>query len=217
VKPHDLLRNAHGRGHHHGPGTSSAGNILTGRHAALYDRFAAGWVLGRLYRAVAAQLVDAVPPGGSLLDVGTGPGRLLVEVARRRPDVRVVGVDPSADMVRHAQDRARLAGLCDRVDVQVAAGETLPFADASFDVVTSTLSAHHWADVATAVGGQTRVLRPGGQLFVYDLRRASSAAVTAALLGHFPAAAIVRPRLGRLARTFMVCDRATKGAQLAEG
>jgi ubiquinone/menaquinone biosynthesis C-methylase UbiE len=213
MRPHDLFRKAHG----HGPGTLAPGNVLTGRHAALYDRFAAGWVLGRLYRAVAAQLVEAVPRGGSVLDVGTGPGRLLVEIARRRPDLRVVGVDPSEDMIGHARDRARAAGLADQVDVQIAAGETLPFAEASFHVVTSTLSAHHWSDVSVAVAEQARVLRPQGQLFVYDLRRASSAAVTAALLAQFPDGGIADPRLGGLARAFIVCERATKGGHLSEG
>src|SRR3954454_24718209 len=110
--------------------------VLTGRHAALFDRVAAGWVLRGLYRAVAAQLVHSVPPGGSILDVGTGPGRLLVEIALRRPDVRLIGIDPSADMVRRAQDRARDAGLADgRIEVHTAAAESLPFPDAGVDVV----------------------------------------------------------------------------------
>jgi ubiquinone/menaquinone biosynthesis C-methylase UbiE len=183
--------------------------ILTGHHASLYNRFAAGLVLGPVYRAVAAQVGDAAPDGGSVLDVGTGPGRLLAEIAARCPGLRVAGVDPSPDMVRHARDRIRAAGLADRVDVEAGAAETLPFPDDSIDVVTSTLSAHHWADVATAVGEQTRVLRPGGRLVVVDLRR-SGAAVGAALLTHFPEPAIARPRLGGLGALLVVCHVATK-------
>ena len=52
----------------------------------------------------------------------------------------------------------------------MAPAEDLSFPDASFDVVVSTLSAHHWADPAQAFAAQARVLRPGGQLRVYDLR-----------------------------------------------
>jgi ubiquinone/menaquinone biosynthesis C-methylase UbiE len=190
--------------------------VLTGRHAALYNRFAAGLVLGRLYRAVAAQLVDSVPSGGSVLDVGTGPGRLLVEVARRRPDLHVVGVEPSPDMVGHAQDRIGAAGFAERIDVHAASAETLPFPDDSFDAVTSTLSAHHWADVVQAVAEQARVVRPGGRLLVCDLRR-SSVAVRAALVQQFPDTAIERVPLRGLAAALVVCHRVTKGARPLAG
>ena len=49
--------------------------------------------------------------------------------------------------------------------------ESLPFAAGAFDLVLSTLSAHHWADPTAAINEQVRVLRPGGQLRIYDLRR----------------------------------------------
>jgi ubiquinone/menaquinone biosynthesis C-methylase UbiE len=208
----DILRKGL-HGHH--TGERSGRMVLTGRHAALYDRIAAGLVLGRLYGAVAAQLVDALPRGGSVLDVGTGPGALLVEVARRRPDVRVVGVDPSTDMVGHAQNRARVAGLADRIEVHTAGAEALPFPDDSFDAVSSTLSAHHWSDLETAIAEQARVLRPGGQLLVYDLRR-SSTSLVAALRVQFPHASIERPRQGRLAAALGVSHRVTKGVSLPD-
>ncbi|MGV1008612.1 MAG: class I SAM-dependent methyltransferase [Dermatophilaceae bacterium] len=143
--------------------------VMRGAAAERYDRFVARWVLARLYRAVAADVAAVTPPGGEVLDVGTGPGRLLVELAGRRPDIGAAGVDPSEDMVRLA--RARLADTAHgRADVREAGAESLPFPDGSFDVVVSTLSAHHWADPAAAVAEQARVLRPGGQLRVYDLR-----------------------------------------------
>ena len=50
--------------------------------------------------------------------------------------------------------------------------ESLPFSAGKFDLVLSTLSAHHWADPGAAINEQARVLRPGGQLpRIYDLRR----------------------------------------------
>ena len=143
--------------------------VMRGAAAARYDRFVARWVLVRLYRAVAADVAVLTPPGGEVLDVGTGPGRLLVELARRRPDIGVAGVDPSEDMVRIAS--ARLDAMAHgRAQVQVAPAEDLTFPEASFDVAVSTLRAHHWADPARAFTEQSRVLRPGGQLRVYDLR-----------------------------------------------
>jgi ubiquinone/menaquinone biosynthesis C-methylase UbiE len=151
-----------------------------------------------------------VPPGGSVLDVGTGPGHLLVEIGRRRPDVRIVGVDPSADMVGHAEHRTAEASLHERVEVRVGAAESLPFGEESFDAVVSTLSAHHWADVAAAVREQARVVRAGGSIWVFDLRRAPVREVAQRLGAE--AALVVRPaRLGRVASVVLVGYRADRG------
>lgn len=154
---------------HHRHGHQESDRVMRGAAAVRYDRFVARWVLPRLYRAVAADVAAVTPPGGEVLDVGTGPGQLLVELARRRPDIEVVGVDPSEDMVRMASSRLDTMAH-GRAQVHVAPAEDLSFPDASFDVVVSTLSAHHWADPAQAFAAQARVLRPGGQLRVYDLR-----------------------------------------------
>jgi ubiquinone/menaquinone biosynthesis C-methylase UbiE len=154
----------HGRRHRGGHG------VICGRSAAIYDLLFARWVLRRLYRAVARELGSALPPNASVLDVGTGPGRLLLELAQGRSDVRLVGVDPSEDMIRRGKDHARTAGLEDRIQLETVPAESLPFPAETFDVVLSTLSAHHWADPGAAIHEQTRVLRPGGQLRVYDLR-----------------------------------------------
>ncbi len=193
---------------HHASGN---GRVLTGRHADRYDRVVAGWLLVPLYRAVAAHVAAAVPEGGRVLDVGTGPGRLLVDLAARRPDLHLVGVDPSPEMVAHARRRSRDAGLVDRLEVARGVAESLPFADASFDAVTSTLAAHHWSDVGAAIAEQVRVVRPGGRLWICDLR-ASARTVEAALAAERPSASVARPRLGRVAAAVVACRQVTKPA-----
>ena len=92
-------------------------------------------------------------------------------IAQGRSDLRLVGVDPSEDMIRRGRDHARTAGLEDRIEFETVPAESLPFAAGTFDLVLSTLSAHHWADPTAAINEQVRVLRPGGQLRIYDLRR----------------------------------------------
>jgi SAM-dependent methyltransferase len=68
-----------------------------------------------------------------------------------------------------AQGRALAAGRgIDNVEFRRADVEQLPFADASFDLVTSRLSAHHWPHPQAALRGFRRVLRPGGRLLLGD-------------------------------------------------
>lgn len=137
-----------------------------GRGSRIYDR-AARWLARDAYRRIAEDVAALAPHGGAVLDVGTGPGVLLVETARLRRDLRVTGLDLSADMVAAAQRNT--ADLGDRVEVRVGDVTDPPFADASFDLVVTSFSAHHWADPAGAVPELARVLRPGGRLAVYDL------------------------------------------------
>lgn len=142
---------------------------IDGAHSRLYARLAR-WPFRGMYRRIAAEVGAAAPRGATVLDVGTGPGQLLVELGRRRPDLRITGIDLSPDMVALAGDNVRRAGLGDRVTIRAADVADLPFEDGSFDLVVSTLSMHHWAAVAPAVAELARVLRPGGAAWIYDLR-----------------------------------------------
>lgn len=140
--------------------------MFEGRGSRVYD-FLARRPLRGLYRRIADDLVETVPPDADVLDVGTGPGVLLVELAERRPDVRVTGIDLSADMIAAA--RRNLRGFGERATARVADVTALPFGDDAFDVVVTSFSMHHWDRPADAVPELARVLRPGGRLYVYDL------------------------------------------------
>lgn len=74
----------------------------------------------------------AIVQGKRVLDLGCGDGRLALGAAPHAKEV--VGVDPDADLIDGATERARAAGL-GNVRFQVAAGQSLPFPDGSFDVV----------------------------------------------------------------------------------
>ena len=156
LRPH-----VHRHGHSHDP------DMFTGGAVRHYERVAR-WFLRGLYRRVAADVAAAAPPRAAVLDVGTGPGLLLAEIARRRPDLRVTGVDVSPDMVSAAE--RHLAHLGDRASVHVADAADLPFEDGMFDLAVCSLSVHHWADVAAGVAEVARVVGPSGEIRVYDLR-----------------------------------------------
>jgi ubiquinone/menaquinone biosynthesis C-methylase UbiE len=148
-----------------------------GRASRFYD-LVTGTLLRRLYRRLAQDIADVAPDGATVLDIGTGPGVLLVELARLRPDLRLTGLDLSPDMVAAAS--RRLAPYGTMATVQVGDVTALPFADHSFDLIVSSLSLHHWDDPEAAVPQLARVLRPGGSLRIYDFRFAPFERITAA-------------------------------------
>jgi ubiquinone/menaquinone biosynthesis C-methylase UbiE len=169
-----------------------------------YDRHA-GATFGGMYRRVADDVAAAVPTGGTVLDAGCGSGRLVMEIAKRRPDLQVHGIDLEQGMVDVASRHAERAGVADRVRFTVADLADLPLPDGSIDMVVSTASLHHWTDVGAVIGSLDRVLRPSGQIWIYDMRlvpvgkvRVASSALgrrvdrTLVRTGRFPAALFQR-------------------------
>lgn len=128
------------------------------------------WPHFRLIRWFAARQT-AAGVAGRALDIGSGPGKLALELARRSPALTVVGIDSSPEMVQLATENAREAGLGDRVTFGEGSVEAIPFPEASFDLVVSTLSLHHWSDPVAGLRETGRVTRPFGRYFVLDLRR----------------------------------------------
>jgi len=153
------------------------------RHGELYERWA-GRVAGRLYARVTADvLLVALPHGARILDVGTGPGLLPLRIAAACPQFRINAVDLSPQMIDRARRSAAASGQAEAVTFTVADVAALPFADATFDLVVSTISQHHWSDPGAGLRELNRVLRPDAQAWIYDfrlsLRRAQTAALTA--------------------------------------
>jgi ubiquinone/menaquinone biosynthesis C-methylase UbiE len=113
----------------------------------------------------------AIAAGEEVLDVGCGTGTLAVAAARAAPGVKVTGLDADPSILAKARERAADAGL----DIGFDEGRStaLPYADASFDLVLSTLFFHHLPDHAKreTAAEVVRVLRPGGRLVVGDLGR----------------------------------------------
>jgi ubiquinone/menaquinone biosynthesis C-methylase UbiE len=109
-----------------------------------------------------AEIKGGQPPE-SILDVGCGTGRLLRKAGTRWPSARRTGVDLAEGMIGVARR------LTPGADFLVGAAETLPLADASMDVILSTISFHHWSDQATGVSNVARMLRPGGIFCLADI------------------------------------------------
>jgi arsenite methyltransferase len=144
----------------------------------------AGWMVwdskvGKLWSR--DRLLDGLKLRGdeTVLDVGCGRGLLLIGAAKRLTTGNAVGVDIwnaedlSGNRPEATLENARLEGVAERVEVKDGDARRLPFADGAFDVVVTTGALHNIYNAAerdTAVREIARVLKPGGRLFLGDVR-----------------------------------------------
>lgn len=134
-------------------------------------------------RAVKERVLDraALQSGADVLDVGCGTGTLAL-AALRRQAVRMTGMDADPEVLARARRKAERAGLEIAFDEGLAT--RLPYEDARFDAVLSTLFFHHLedADKRQTAAELARVLRPGGRLVVGDMGRSQDPLMRAATL-----------------------------------
>jgi ubiquinone/menaquinone biosynthesis C-methylase UbiE len=110
---------------------------------------------------------------GRALDVGTGPGQMVMKLAQRLARWEFTGVDRSRGMI--AQARASLAArgeeLSGRVGFEVADGNRLPFPDQSFELVMCNSVLHHLAEPQKVLSEMARLAAANGAILLRDLRR----------------------------------------------
>jgi len=152
-----------------------------GRWASTYDEH---WLQPRFFEPVQEATLDRAallaPNPRRVLDVGCGTGALLRKVAKRFPRADLSGVDPAPGMV----EAARKAWRGDRPARFVqAAAEHLPFEGGEFELVTSTVSFHHWQDQRAGLHEIGRVLAPGGSVVLADMFAVSWLRVWFAVFG----------------------------------
>jgi len=112
-----------------------------------------------------------------LLDVGCGGGLLLNEAAKRLPNGKAIGIDIWAPHTGGGNynllmKNANAEGVADRIEFKQADVRSMPFEDAAFDVIVSSGALHHigheMPDHEKAIKEMLRVLKPGGQIVLWD-------------------------------------------------
>ena len=122
-----------------------------------------------------------------VLDVGCGLGLFLIGAAKRLSTGRAVGIDKwqqedlSGNHAAGTLDNAMIEGVADKVEVHTGDARKLPFDDASFDVVLSSMALHNIYNAGerqTAVREIARVLGSGGRVLIADVRHIRRYAAT---------------------------------------
>ena len=128
------------------------------------------WLLNKPF----AKMVSGVGlEHGKVLDVGTGPGWIPIQLALQHPGWEIWGVDASPDMVALATRHAAEAQVGDRVHFMVGDATNLPFDTGHFDLSVSHFMLHHMERPEQLFNEMARVTRGGGKIVIKDLRRQS--------------------------------------------
>lgn len=147
-----------------------------------YDREIKTWS-----RYVAKSVVSVIKKWGSveptILDVGSGTGRLAVEVARAVPGAQLVGIDLSEAAIQVGMENAEAGQVGSRVSFERGDAENMPFQDRMFDVVISSNTLHLVKHPVKMFDEIQRVLSPKGKFLISDFRRSW----LAIFVGHFRA------------------------------
>jgi ubiquinone/menaquinone biosynthesis C-methylase UbiE len=122
------------------------------------------------FRALASRIAGELDPGDWVLEVAPGPGYLAVELARL--GLKVSALDISRTFVRLTAENAARTGVA--VDVREGDASAMPFEADSFDFVVCRAAFKNFSRPVEALQEMRRVLRPGGQALIIDMRREAS-------------------------------------------
>ena len=103
----------------------------------------------------------------NILDVATGTGDLAIEMLKATPD-KITGIDISNGMLEIGRKKIKEKGLEDKISLQQADSENLPFEDNDFDAVCVSFGARNFENLENGLSEMYRVLKPGGKLYILE-------------------------------------------------
>lgn len=117
------------------------------------------------------QAINLGTQEGRVLDIGCGPGQILLKLALRKPNIQLIGIDLSWIMIQEALKKVNKTSLRSRISLLVGDAKCLPFENESFDLVLCNSVLHHSSNSLGLLNEITRVIKPTGALLVRDLKR----------------------------------------------
>lgn len=140
-----------------------------------------------VYAPFARKIMKCVVPlerGAMIVDLGTGPGLLSIELGKLWPQAKIIGVDLSTEMLKIARKNAHEAGVSN-YETRLGRAEEIPMESHSVDLVVTQSSFHEWEDVKKGLSEILRVLKPGGSFMLKDYNRGWLSPWKRKLLGLF--------------------------------
>ena len=126
-----------------------------------------------VYTPFARKIVKCLAPlerGATIVDLGTGPGLLSIELNKLLPQAKIIGVDPSSEMLKIARKNADEAGMSN-YETRLERAEEIPIESNSVNLVVTQSSLHEWENPQKGLSEIFRVLKPGGSLILKDYNR----------------------------------------------
>ena len=120
------------------------------------------------HQQAAQELSKKIPAGSRVLEIAPGPGFFCIELARLG-QYDITGLDISHSFVAIANENAAKAGV--RVNFRQGNASAMPFEDESFDFTVCQAAFKNFSQPVRAIAEMYRVLRPGGQSLIIDMRR----------------------------------------------
>ena len=102
------------------------------------------------------------------LDIATGTAEVAIEVAKKHPATKTVGIDPSMNMLRIAKKKIEDLDLGEKIALVSAAAENLPFAEKQFDSATIAFGIRNTVDYELSLKEIRKVLRENGKLLILE-------------------------------------------------
>lgn len=134
-----------------------------------------------------------LPADARVLDLATGTADLAIDIARIHSDARIIGSDPSTNMLAVGRTKVASRQLADRIDLITGDAQAIDLPKASVDGITIAFGIRNVPDRARALREMARVCKPGGRVAILELSEPSGGLIAA--LARFHIRHVV-PRLG---------------------
>jgi demethylmenaquinone methyltransferase / 2-methoxy-6-polyprenyl-1,4-benzoquinol methylase len=141
--------------------------------------------------------VDLLMPASNelILDIATGTGDILIEIAKRNLSNQIYGIDFSRKMLDLARIKVNKFGFNKDVSFQIGSGELLPYADKSFDGVLCAFGIRNFYDIKKGLMEFHRILKPGGRLIILEFSIPKNPAIAYLYECYFH---FILPKIGNL-------------------
>ena len=135
--------------------------------ASHYDWLNTLFSLG-IHKLWRKKLADELSDTEYNLDIATGTAEVAIEVAKKYPAAKTIGIDPSMNMLRIAKKKIKDLDFREKIVLVSAAAENLPFAEKQFSSATIAFGIRNTVDYELSLREIRRVLRENGKLLILE-------------------------------------------------